>query len=132
MGEALDDVAVERRARVRERVFPVFARRDELADHGVVVNRYLRAVLDAAVNAHGRGLARRRPARAEVEVARARRVAVRREHADVRQEVLRRVLGVDARLDGPAVDGHEAGVGPGAQEPVRQPLAVRDEQHELD
>src|SRR5271157_425631 len=86
--DALDHVLIQRPSHA---VYGAGARRvpdDELGHQGVVVWRNLVARVGAPVNAH----------------ARASRSHVRRDLARRREEVLLGVLGVDAALDGMAVD----------------------------
>ena len=64
---------------------------DQLGDHRVVVHGHFAAFLDAGVHAH---------------VGRLQRRAVADEPTDGRQEVAERILGVDAGLQGPAVELH--------------------------
>ena len=109
--EALDGEGVERGPLRVDRLQPRRGVGDELGDHRVVEDRDLRALHDAVVDpggdaVHGAGL----------------RGPVGRQAARRGQEASARVLGVDAGLDGPAVERdvvlREA-----------EPLALRDADH---
>ena len=87
---AADHVVVQRLLHGFERARSIGSVRDQLADHRVVVDADLAALLDAAVAAH---------------VGHGQRLLVGHEATDGRQaEVLVRIFGVDARLERPAVD----------------------------
>ena len=85
---ALDVVAVERLDQPAPRVLAGLAVADELGQHGVVEHVDLAADVDAAVHPH----------------ARAARGEVAGDHAGGGDEAAGRLLGADARLDGPAVE----------------------------
>ena len=85
---ALDVVAVERLDQAAAGVLAGLAVTDELGQHGVVEHVDLAADVDAAVHPH----------------ARAARREVAGDHAGGGDEAAGRLLGADARLDGPAVE----------------------------
>ena len=91
VAEAADVEGVERLAHGGDRGRPVVAIGHELGDHRIVEHADLGAFIDAAVDAH------RRPFR---------RLAVAHQAAGRGQEVAQRVLGIDPRLDRPAVQLH--------------------------
>jgi hypothetical protein len=112
--DAFDDEGIERGRLRLDRGEPVGGVGDELRDHRIVVDRDLAALVDAGVVAHRDPVVRsldRRP--------------VAHQPPGGRQEPARRVLGVDAALDRPAVELHVVLAHP-------QRLARRDPDHLLD
>ena len=86
--DAVDEELLERPARAREALLAVAPPDDELAEQAVVERRHHVALVDVAVEAHPRT---------------ARRDPLRDEPGDG-MKFFRRVLGVDAELDGVALD----------------------------
>ncbi len=114
MADAVDDEGVERvRLRI-DRAQPVGRVRHQLRDHRVVVDRDFAALVDAGVIADGDAFG-----------APFRRRAVFDQPPGRRQEAARRILGVDAALDRPALKLH-------VRLRQAQPLAVGAADHLLD
>jgi hypothetical protein len=88
---AADIELVERAAHAVDRLDPRLAVGAELGDHRIVEHRDLAALVHAGIDAHvGARLG----------------LAVLHQAAGRRQEVAERVLGIDARLDRPALELH--------------------------
>ncbi len=111
MARAPDEIAVERILHPCDRRTPVRSVGRELGDHRVVEHRDLGSLPHARVDPHVRAVLLRR--------------AVAYKPPDSGQEVAARILGIDARLDGPAIEAHVF-LG------ERQLLAVGDADHLLD
>ena len=108
-GHAADVVTVERIHQPRRGLGAILAVGDQLGDHGVVVHRNLAALVGARIDAN----------------ARAGRFLIIGEAADRGQKAAPRVLGIHARLDGPAGQRHVFLA-------QRQGLAGGDADHLLD
>jgi len=93
VADAVDDESIERIALRLDRFRARRSVRDQLGDHRIVEQGNLAAFIDAGVVTHGDA----------VENALGRR-AIARQPAGRRQEVAIRVLGIDAALDGPALE----------------------------
>ena len=98
--DAADHKSIERLAHFGNRLGTVLAVHDELGNHRVVVHRNFAAVLHAGVDPHALppvGVRGKHGFRWRLET---------HQTADRRQEAAKRVFGIDAALDGPAVALH--------------------------
>ena len=91
VGDAADEERIQRPAHVPDGGLAGVAPGDQLGDQGVVMDGYLVALMDTRVDAHARAFG-------------GRPIADQAPHRG--QKVAHRVLGIDARLDGPAIEAY--------------------------